>query len=375
MLGAGLCMRRKLAEGTQIGMAVLLLGVVVICFAAALGRRTGSTAVFTPAFQPKNSALGGTLTILTLAPWAFVGFESISHSAAEARYPLRRSFRILAAAVVAAAAAYILLTLLAVTALPDGCTDWTEYVSGLDRYSGLASQPTFHAAFSAMGSTGTVLLSAAALCGIFTGLIGNYVALSRLLCALSDDGMLPGWVGVRDSGNTPHRAIAVIMGASVLLPFLGRAAISWIVDVTTVGATVAYALTSASAFKTARRQKQKGFMAAGLTGIAVSLFFALAFLVPNILSIKALSTESYLILTLWSLGGFLYFRFFLRRDRERRMGRSIVAWIVLLSLIIFTSSVWMWQTTENAMDSSVGAARERGEMFAAEDTDRSADAV
>ena len=184
---------------------------------------------------------------LILAPWAFVGFESITHSAAEAKYSLKKSFRIMAVAVITAAVAYILLSLLAVTARPDDTSSWVDYTGKLDGFTGTASQPTFFAAQSALGDTGSIILGVAALGAILTGLIGNYIALSRLLSSLSDDGLFPAWIGKKDDRHVPKRAILGILLISSFLPFFGRTAISWIVDVTTVGATVAYALASASA--------------------------------------------------------------------------------------------------------------------------------
>ena len=359
VIGAALCLHRRQAAWTQIVMAVLLFAGVVVCFIAAVGKNAGNEGMFTPAYAPENSPLGSMFTIFALAPWAFVGFESITHSTGEAKFPLKRTFLILAVAVVTSAAAYILLSLLAATALPEGCETWVDYIGNLGSYGGAASQPTFFAARAALGDTGTAILGVAALCGIFTGLIGNYIALSRLFRAMAEDDLLPRWAAKENKGGAPRNAILCILAVSVILPFLGRTAISWIVDVTTVGATVAYALASASAWKTARQNKDKLFMAFGLVGMAVSVLFALEFLIPNLIAIKTLSTESYLILTLWSILGFLYFRVYLRKDKERRLGRSIVAWVVLLGLIIFTSSVWMLQTTENAMDGSVASIRAR----------------
>ena len=134
--------------------------------------------------------------------------------------------------------------------LPEGCASWTDYIGHLDAYQGMASQPTFFAAHSALGNAGTALLGLAALCAVFTGLIGNYIALSRLFSALSDDGMLIGWMGRMTEKRVPRNAILFILAVSIVLPFLGRTAISWIVDETTVGATIAYAFASASAWKT-----------------------------------------------------------------------------------------------------------------------------
>ncbi len=350
IVAALICLRRKAAELTQIVMAVLLFGGIVIVFIAAMGNSAGAAVAFDPPFSSENAPLSGTITILALAPWAFVGFESISHSAAESKYSLKRAFAIIVGALIAAGLAYALLVLLATTALPQGCPSWEAYIANLGDYSGVAAQPTFFAAHAALGDLGSSLLGVAALCGIFTGLIGNYVALSRLLTMLAKDDMLPGWLGQLDKNHVPRRAILSIMGVSVILPFFGRAAISWIVDVTTVGATIAYAFASASAWKTAAEEGDRRAKVLGAAGFVVSILFAIVFLIPNVTSVKTLATESYLILAAWSILGFVVFRSVLKRDAHRRYGRSIVAWVILLGLIIFTSSVWMMQSTDAAVD-------------------------
>ncbi len=358
VIGAVICLRRKLAGRTQILMAVLLFGGIVVCFVAALGHQAGNTSLFQPAFSADHSPFGGIFTIFALAPWAYVGFESITHSAAEARFSLKKSFRIMAVALIMGALAYMLLSMLGATTLPEGCSSWQDYIAHLGDYQGTASQPTFFAAHSAMGDAGSAVLGVAALCGIFTGLIGNYIALSRLICSLSDDGLAGGWIGKLDRNYAPRRAILCIMGVSVILPFFGRTAISWIVDVTTVGATIAYAFASASAWKEARKQGNRPVMITGVAGLVVSLLFALEFLIPNITSIKTLSTESYLILAAWGILGFIVFMRLLKRDTKKRLGRSIVAWVILLGLVIFTSSVWMRQSVQNSVESSNAAVQE-----------------
>ncbi|MGX8702894.1 MAG: amino acid permease, partial [bacterium] len=352
LLGAFICLHRKLAERTQILMAVLLFVGVVICFVAAMGT-TKVPQPFTPAFDKDTGAAAGTMTIFALAPWAYVGFESITHSAAEAKFSIKKSFRIMAIALVCAGAAYALLALLAVTALPEGCNSWLDYIGNLDSYEGVASQPTFFAAHTALGDAGSLILGIAALGAIFTGLIGNFIALSRLVTALSEDGIVIPWLGETDENHVPRRAILIILCISVVMPFFGRTAISWIVDVTTVGATIAYAFASAAAWKTARKEKNRFQMVLGIAGLVISLIFALEFLVPNLLSVNTLATESYLILAIWGVLGFIVFRWILKRDVKKRIGRSTVSSMVLLGLIIFTSSVWMRQATERSIDRAV----------------------
>ncbi|MBQ7647128.1 MAG: amino acid permease, partial [Clostridia bacterium] len=352
VLGAVVCLRRKAAEGTLIVMAILLFVGVVVCFVAAAVKNGGET-TFKPAFSDNYSEFGGTFTIFALAPWAFVGFESISHSAHEAKFKLKRSFAVMAAALAAAAVAYIFLALLSVVSLPEGCSSWREYVSGLDKYSGVQSQPAFFSAYSALGNAGSVILGVAAMGAMFTGIIGNYIALSRLLSSMSNDGLSFGSIGKLDKRGVPRSAILTILGVSVILPFFGRTAISWIVDVTTVGATIAFAFVSGSAFVDARKNKKRSAAFFGAVGLAVSLLFAVEFLVPNITAVKTLSTESYLILAGWGILGFIVFNAFIRKDKKRLFGRSSIAWIVLLGLIIFTSTVWMRQTTSAKIDSTI----------------------
>ena len=350
ILAAVLCLFRKAAEIMQIVFAAALILLVGVVFFVALRIHISSGRDILPHFAPGHMKTGGVLTVFALAPWAYVGFESISHSSAEAAFSLKKGFKIMVVALFAAAAAYIMLVLLGSLSFPEEETSWVSYVSNLDKYSGIKSQPTFFTAFSTMGIKGAYVLGIAAFSAIFTGIIGNYIALSRLLVTLARDGMLPDKIGVLNKRQAPGNAIMLILIVSVILPFAGRTAISWIVDVTTVGATICYAFASASAYRIASREKKKYMQLISMMGIVISLFFAFEFLIPNFTSVKTLSTESYLILAAWSILGFFYFRIILKTDTRRIFGRSIVAWVVLLGLIIFTSSVWMKQTTEAAIE-------------------------
>ena len=350
--GALVCLRRRLAMHTQIVLAALLFFGAVICFIAA-AVKNGGVATVKPSFSPDYKPLTGTLTLFALAPWAYVGFESISHSAGESKYPLKKSFVIMSVALGLSAVTYIVLTLLASYSLPEGCSSWTEYLSRLGEYSGVKSQPTFFGAFSALGNAGSVILGLAAIGAIFTGIIGNYVALSRLIATLSGDKLFSGWFGKTDPNGTPRNAILFIFAVSAGLPFLGRTAISWIVDVTTVGATFAFAFTSAAAFRIAKKNGDKRASVVGLIGLVISVLFALEFLIPNLTLVKTLSTESYMIFSAWGILGFLVFYRVLSKDHSRNFGRSTVAWIVLLALIIFTSSVWMRQSIAGIIDKTI----------------------
>ena len=347
VIGALLCFRKKAASMTQIVMAIALFAGVVICFVWSAIANGGIH--FDPVFSPKQRGFEGVITIFALAPWAFVGFESISHSSSESKFPLKRSFLIMAIAIASAGIAYTLLSLLALTALPEGVSSWSDYILNLPD-DVIMSKPAFYGAFANMAMAGKILLGVAALCAVFTGIIGNYIALSRLGKSMSDDGLLPHPFSKLNKDGVPQNVILGILCISIILPFFGRTAISWIVDVTTVGATIAFAFTSACVFKLARQEKNKKHLVVAISGLIVSLLFAVVFLVPNILSVSTLSMQSYFILAAWGILGFVFFLIILRKDTNRNFGRSTIAWIVLLGLIIFASGVWMRQAGGDAIE-------------------------
>ena len=354
LLFAGLiCLRGPVAAKVQVVMALILGGGIIVGTVAALVHPQSHILTIAPAFSPNQAPLTGVFTIIALAPWAYVGFESISHSTGEFSFPVKKSFRIMAIGVVTAAGAYALLSILAVCALPEGCASWTDYIFNLSDYEGVKGLPTFYAAETFMGAFGAVALGLTAFGAIITGLVGNYIASSRLLCAMAQDDMMPASFGSLNEHHVPGKAILFIMAVSLVLPFFGRTAISWIVDVTTVGATIAYAYTSAAAYKSGRREGNRRARVTGMIGLVISLLFVLYFLIPNLIAVKTLSTESYLILAAWGILGFMFFLYLFRRDANRRLGRSPVVWVVLLALIIFTSTVWMRQATEMATEQAV----------------------
>ena len=137
-------------------------------------------------------------------------------------------------------AVYIFLTIIAISAIPADYWNWVEYIEDLKNLKGLEGLPTFHAVKFFMGETGLVILAVTVIGGVATGLVGNYIAASRLIYALTRDDLLPAWFGKLNKFKTPRNAILFLMLLSLPIPFLGRTAINWIIAVNTIGATIGY---------------------------------------------------------------------------------------------------------------------------------------
>lgn len=336
---------KRIAMWLQIIFAVVLFLGVGICAAVVI--KSGNLPL-RPSYAPgKGAPAGQILNIVALTPWAFAGFESVSNSTEGFRFSTKKTIWIMAAALVTSSLSYILLSTMAATALPDGFASWAEYIGALDTLNGLETLPTFYAANAAMGRTGLIILAVAVAAGAITGLIGNYIAASRLLYKMAEDGILPKWFGRLNGDHGPRNALLFLMGISVIVPFFGRTAVGWIVDVTTIGAIIAYAYTSSSALAAARREGRRLVCVTGAVGIAASILFFFYFMSWNA---NAMSTESYLILAGWSILGFIYSRYMFTWDKERRFGKSFVVWVGALFLIFFTTLMWVKQATRDVTE-------------------------
>ena len=284
----------------------------------------------------------------------YVGFESISHSAEEFNFSRKRSFGILAVAVVTAAVTYITLSLMAVSVLPEGWyVTWVMYIKDLAFLDGIKGLPTFYAAYATMGDAGFKLIGATVLGGIFTGILGNYIASSRLLYAMARDRMLPDWFGELNEYRVPRNAILFIMAVSVFVPFLGRTAIGWIVDVTTIGAVVVYGYTSYTAFLEARKAGNLFVTVTGFLGCICAVLFALFLFLPIEDVTAGLEAESYVIFIFWSIIGCLFFLYLLENDRDDRFGKTTTGWMWMTALIIITSMVWVQEAFHTVTSSTI----------------------
>ena len=352
LVAGGVCLwRKRLAGRVQAALAAFMLIGVSVCFFFALSRHEGGLSSMAPAFSPGSTKpFLQVLGILAMMPWAFVGFEAISHSSAEFGFPMKKLWYVLVAAIAASAAMYLMLAVLPVLSHPEGFATWTDYISGSSGLAGLDSMPTFAAAHRAMGHGGVSLLGGTMFAGIFTGMIAATVAMSRLLYALSADGVFPKWpwLGRLDRNGSPRNAILFVVGVSLAIPFFGRTVVGWPVEVSSIGAAVAYFMTSAAALKFARKGGDRLTEITGLVGVVMSVIMCLLLLIPNYVAGSTLSAEAYLVLALWCIIGFAIYRHVFKNDTRKRFGVSPVVWVGIVVLIFLSSLMWVRLSTQRA---------------------------
>ena len=274
------------------------------------------------------------LSLVIMAPWAFVGFEVTAFDTAHFRFPIRKSRSIIFSSIVVAAFAYISMTFVSVSALPDGFTTWQAYIDGLGGLKGLASVPTFFAAKSIMGTVGLIIMTITAVAAILTGIIGGYRATTRVLATMAEDRILS-----EKFQNTTY-SIVFILILSVLLSLLGRNTLIWFVDLTSFGAIIGFGYCSAAAYKLAKAEGNRKTAATGLIGAFISVIFLIVQLVPGVAALDAMESEAFLLLSFWCLLGFVfYWRTIIKSTLTEYSGMS-TSGIAMFALLVY--SVLMW---------------------------------
>ena len=279
-------------------------------------------------------AFGAVLTLLLLMPWAFVGFEIASLETPHFDFPIRHSWSVMAVSIVSAGFVYTAMTFVAASLRPERYDSWQAYMADLDNLSGVDGVPTFFAAQSLMGRAGLVLITVTALAAILTGVIGAYRATVRMLSTMAEDKILSG----EFRGTTFY--IVFIMGVSSIFTFLGRSTLDWFVELTSFGATVGFAYTSAAAAKIARQEGEQSVCVTGIIGAAVSGIFALVHLASRVFTVETMCGPSFLMLAVWCLLGFLFYWRTMRQSDLSDFGGVTTSSSVLFCLLFY--SVLMW---------------------------------
>lgn len=298
----------KFAGIFQTGLVFALVGGVLIITIAALISPKAKFSNLIPGFTPGVSSIGGILAVVAVAPWAFVGFDTIPQAAEEFRFSPRKTKSIMVLSILFGTAVYVILNTVTAMVVPEGYGSWVEYINDMPNLNGTLSLPTFHAGQQLLGTWGVVFLGIAVLGAILSGIVGFYMATSRLLYSMAKEGVLPAWFGKLDERyKTPANAIKFVLVIALIAPFFGRTALGWIVDMSSIGAAIGYGYTSLAAFKFAKPENNRALMITGIIGSIMSAVFMVLLLVPIPVFNCSLGKESYICLIIWVVMGLVFY--------------------------------------------------------------------
>ena len=284
----------KQAAWLQTAIALTLVGCICIVTFLVMGMSDWSN--LEPGFPDGRRWWKGVFSIVAMAPWAFIGFDCIPQSAEEYNFSHKKSTGIMISAILVAAILYIAVC--AVTAV--GLKPWQELLA--DR----VNWPTGHVVRNTLGRVGLTVLGIAMFCAVVSGMNAFYISTSRLMYAMANEGSLPKWFAkLSPKYGTPKNGIIFTMCASLFAPWFGREILIWIVDMTSVGAAIVFAYTTASAAIIARKKNDRLQMWIGWIGCIFSLFFLSLLIVPGMPGY--LSFQSRVVLLAWISIGVVFY--------------------------------------------------------------------
>lgn len=290
-----------LAYGTKlsagVSLAITVVKVAVVLLVVAVGAFYIKAANYSPFLPPAEPGHGGTgaeqslFSLLTGAEgssygwygllagasivfFAFIGFDIIATTAEETKYPQRDVSRGILASLAIVTVLYV-----AVAIVLTGMVSYTELrAAGED--ANLAT------AFAANGVYWAAnVISIGALAGLTTVVIVLVLGQTRVLFAMSRDGLLPRSLARTGSRGTPVR-ITVLVGAAVAVT-ASAFPMDKLEEMVNIGTLFAFVLVSAGVIvlRRTRPDLKRGFRAPGVPWLPIASIVACVWLMLNLTAV------------------------------------------------------------------------------------------
>lgn len=247
-----------------------------------------------------SGIISAILATFAIAPWAYVGFDAIPQAAEEFNFSFKKVSGIMIVAIVFGCYVYTSNNTVSALAL----ANWPERVMAGEWVLLVAAEEM-------LGPFGKILIGTGVSCAVLSGIMGFYLAASRLMFSMSREGYLPQWFGVVDNKyGTPKNSIIFCIIISLSGPILGREALGWFVDMCAIGASIGYLFTCASTLVAIKRDQDGTLFLKVMATIGVC--FSVTFIVLQLVPFPGLSgvhfgKESYLLLVVWIVLGVLFY--------------------------------------------------------------------
>ena len=227
------------------------------------------------------------IKVFAITPFVFIGFDAIPQLSKELNFSKKKASRVAVISLVMGALIYNILNIITALAYSPEQASSLEWAAG-------------SAVLSTLGKGAFFLLIIALTAAVWSGINGFMICSSKLLGSIANYKMLPSKMGKVNKNGVFSNAIIFITIVSLIAPWFGRQAIIWIVDMSSLGASVAYFYVSFIVLKESKNTKDK--ILAGI-GVIISIIFMLLLILP--MSPAALSKESLIALIVWCIMGFI----------------------------------------------------------------------
>ena len=262
--------------------------------AMAAGAVTGNILDFSK--QGTSGIISSILPTFAIAPWAYVGFDTVPQAVEEYKFSCKKVIGIMVVAIVFGCFVYTTNNTVTAAVLKN----WPDRVMAGEWVLLVAAEEM-------LGVWGKALIGVAVSSAVLSGIMGFYLAASRLMYSMARDGYLPAIFGELDEKHgTPQNAILFCLIMSLSGPLLGREALGWFVDMSAIGASMGFFFTCASAYKKMRADRDVSVLFRRMAGMG--MIFSVLFMILQLIPIPGIAgvhfgKESYYLLIVWIVIG------------------------------------------------------------------------
>lgn len=267
---------------------------------AAISAGATGDAVSSYAREGTGGIISAILATFAIAPWAYVGFDTIPQAAEEFKFSYKKVIGIMVIAILFGCFVYTTNNTVAAAALEN----WPDRVMAGEWVLLVAAEEM-------LGVFGKVLIGTAVSCAVLSGIMGFYLASSRLMYSMAKEDYLPKiFAGIDGKHGTPRNAILFCFLISLSGPLLGREALGWFVDMSAIGASMGFFFTALSAWKIMRVDRDSTVFMRIMA--ALGMLFSAVFMILQLIPIPGLSgvhfgRESYFMLIVWVVIGVFFY--------------------------------------------------------------------
>lgn len=283
---------RESARANTVMVTVKVIALLLFCAVAAMGIRAGNYQPFMPLGMAGVSAAGATLF------FSYIGFDAASTAGEEAKDPQRDLPRAILLSLVLVTALYCLVAAVAVGALP-----WQRFEGSEAALSGILHEVTGQGFWPTLLAFGAVVAIASV---VLTVLYGQ----TRILFAMSRDGLVPAVFSKVDPRSGTPRANTVIVSA-FCATLAAAVPLGNLADATSIGTLFAFGLVNVAVIvlRRTRPEMRRAFRVplSPLVGLGLCLWMMFS-----------LDAVTWGVFGAWmAVGAVVYFGYGIRRSRLR----------------------------------------------------------
>jgi APA family basic amino acid/polyamine antiporter len=236
---------RGVRESATVNTVMVVIKVAVVLLVIATGIWFVRGENFTPLVPPNSGAFGeygwsGVLRGAAVIFFAYIGFDAVSTAAQEARDPARDLPRGILGSLAVCTVLYVVVAGVMVGLVPFGELGGAAPMAAAVDAARLAAAGT---PVAPILSVMPILVKVAIIAGLTSTMVVQMLAQPRIFMAMSQDGLLPGWVGrVHPRLRTPH--LSTLATGLVVATAAGFTPIDVLGQLVSIGTLMAFVIVS-----------------------------------------------------------------------------------------------------------------------------------